>query len=73
MCGHRGPEEYIVLLAVGYGREFNQGRIEPPRGYATSNSANIDSIVRNVTKNRGPCGACKTAHTIKVLISIFYM
>ncbi len=34
-----------------------QGRIELPkaaRGHATSNSANIDSIVLNVTKNRDP-------------------
>ncbi len=32
---------------------YDQGRIEPPkaaRGHATSNSANIDSIVLNVTK-----------------------
>ncbi len=50
-----------------------QGCIEPPRGHATSNSANIDSIVLNVTKDRGPCAACKTAHTIEVLISIFDM
>ncbi len=53
--------------------EQRQGRIEPPkvaRGHATSNSANIDSIVLNVTKNRGPCAACKTAHTVEVLISI---
>ncbi len=53
---------------------WNQGRIEPPkaaRGHATSNSANIDSIVLNVTKNRGPCAACKTTHTIEVLISIY--
>ncbi len=50
-----------------------QGRIEPPsaaRGHATSNCANIDSIALNVTKNRGRCPACKTAHTIEVLISI---
>ncbi len=55
---------------------FNQGRIEPPkaaRGHATFNSANIDSIVLNLTKDRDPCAACKTAHTIEVLISIFYM
>ncbi len=51
-----------------------QGRIEPPkaaRGHATSNSANIDSIVLNVTKDRHPCAhfcvACKTAHTVEVL------
>ncbi len=53
---------------------FNQGRIEPlkvARGHATSNSANIDSIVLNVTKNRGPRAACKTAHTIELLISIY--
>ncbi len=53
---------------------LNQRRIEPPkaaRGHATSNSANIDSIVLNVTKNRGPCAACKTTHTIEVLISIY--
>ncbi len=46
-----------------------QGRIEPPkvvRGHATSNSANIDSIVMN------PCAVCKTAQTIEVLISILY-
>ncbi len=52
-----------------------QGRIEPPkaaRGHATSNSANVDSIVLNVIKDRGPCAACKTAHTIEVLISILY-
>ncbi len=44
--------------------------IEPPkaRGHATSNSANIDSIVLNVTKNRGPCAASKAAHTVEVLI-----
>ncbi len=50
------------------------GRIKPPkaaRGHATSNSANIDSIVLNVTKNRGPCAACKTPHTVEVLISIY--
>ncbi len=48
-----------------------QGRIEPPkaaRGHATSNSANIDSIVLNVTKNRDPRAACMTAHTVEVLI-----
>ncbi len=50
---------------------LHQGRIEPPRGHATSNSANIDSIVLNVTKNRGPRAACKTAHTIEGLISIY--
>ncbi len=47
-----------------------QGRIEPPkaaRGHATSNSANIDSVVLNVTKNRGPRAARKTAHTTEVL------
>ncbi len=49
----------------------DQGRTEPPRGHATSNSANIDSIVLNVTKNRGPPAAFKTAHTIEVLISIY--
>ncbi len=63
----------------GIGRSCNpiyayyQGRIEPPkaaRGHATSNSANIDSIVLNVTKNRDPRAACKTAHTIEVLISM---
>ncbi len=51
---------------------LNQGCIKLPkaaRGHATSNTANIDSIVLNVTKNRGPCAACKTAHTIEVLIS----
>ncbi len=45
-----------------------QGRIEPPkaaRGHATSNSFNIDSIVLKDTKNSA---ACKTAHTVKVLI-----
>ncbi len=40
---------------------------------STSNSANVDSIVLNVTKDRGPCAACKTTHSIEVLISIFYM
>ncbi len=43
-----------TLLKMGH--YYNQGRIEPPkaaRGHATSNSANIDSIVLNVTKNRG--------------------
>ncbi len=48
-----------------------QGRIEPPKaasGHATSNSANIDSIVLNVTKNRDPRAACKTTHTVEVLI-----
>ncbi len=52
----------------------NQGHIEPPkaaRGHATSNSANIDSIALNVTKDRGHSAACKTAHTIEVLISIY--
>ncbi len=53
--------------------QYYQGRIEPPkaaRGHATSNSANIDSIVLNVTtkKNRDPRAACKTAHTVEVLI-----
>ncbi len=38
------------------------------RGHATANSANIDSIVQNVTKNRDPCAVCKTAHTVEVLI-----
>ncbi len=48
-----------------------QGRIEPPMAaqcHATSNSANIDSIVLSVTKNRDPRAACKTAHTVEVLI-----
>ncbi len=52
-----------------------QGRIELPkvvRGHATSDSANIDSIVLNVTKNRDPCAhfcvACRTAHTVEVLV-----
>ncbi len=29
---------------------LDQGRIEPLRGHATSNSANIDSVVLSVTK-----------------------
>ncbi len=56
----------------GGGSCLGQGRIEPPkaaRGHATSNSANTDSIVLNVTKNRDPRTACKTAHTVEVLIS----
>ncbi len=55
--------------------QYHQGRIEPPkaaRGHATSNSANIDNIGLKDTKNRGPSAACKTAHTIEVLISILY-
>ncbi len=50
---------------------YRQGHIEPPkvaRGHATSNSANIDSIVLNVTKNRDPYAACKAAHTLEMLI-----
>ncbi len=59
--------QFTKLCMVGLCRElWWQGRIEPPkaaRGHATSNSANIDSIVLNVTKNRDPRAACKTAHT----------
>ncbi len=53
-----------------------QGCIEPPkaaRGHATSNSANTDTTVLNITKNRGPCAACKPTYTVDVLISIFYL
>ncbi len=55
----------------GVGSSYDQGCIEQPkavRGHATSNSANIDSIVLNVTKNRDPRAACKTAYTVEVLI-----
>ncbi len=48
-----------------------QGRIKPlkaARGHTTSNSANIDSIVLNVTKNRDPRAACRTAYTVEVVI-----
>ncbi len=46
---------YKITIPDFLNRRY-QGRIEPPkaaRGHATSNSANIDSIVLNVTKNRG--------------------
>ncbi len=62
-----------LLLSSIYDR---QGRIEPlkaARGHTSSNSANIDSVVLNVTEDRGPCAACNPAHTIEVLISNLYM
>ncbi len=54
-----GPDIYSLL---------HQGRIA---GHATSNSANIDSIVLNVTKNRGLCAACidLQVHTYLVYVS----
>ncbi len=63
--GYKGLTLYQTMTHVSY-----QGRLEPPkaaRGHATSSSANIDSVVLNVTKNRDPCAACKTAHTVEVL------
>ncbi len=64
---------FLTAFVARYEGGKDQGRIDQPkaaRGHATSNSANRDSIV---LKDRGPCAACKTAHTIEVLISIFYM
>ncbi len=76
LCYSNEPFLTVYTSLIGDVHTHYQGRIEPPkaaRGHATSNSANIDSLVLNVTKDRGTCAACNTAHTIEVLISIFYM
>ncbi len=54
---------------------LNRYKVWPYSGTkgASSRRGRRDSIVLNVTKDRGPCAACKTTNTIEVLISMFYM
>ncbi len=60
----RQVREYTLYTCVPYSAK---GALSRQRRHATSNSANIDSIVLNVTKNRDSCDACRTAHTVEVL------
>ncbi len=69
-CEYLRSNNTLMLHPCSHNSGYNQWRIEAARGHATSNSANIDSIVLNVTKNRDPCAACRTcrtAYTVEVL------